>query len=90
MTPTRTYLLIEERLGEPLSAFVLGLRADERSWYYIARKLRERTGVSISYEAVRQWFADSATVPPGTPRPSTPPPTPRPPAGPGRLVNATT
>lgn len=92
MTPSRTYQLLEAKLGEPLAAFVLGLRTDERSWYYIARKLRERTDVSISYETVRGWFADIATTPPGTPRPSTPPQTPKPPSGPGpgRLVDATT
>lgn len=58
MTPTPTYLLLEERLGEPLAPFVLALREDERSWPYIARKLAEKTGHTVSDEVLRRWFVE--------------------------------
>jgi hypothetical protein len=55
---TPTVLLLEAKLGEPLADFVRNLRADERSWAYIGRKLRERTDVQFSDEALRLWFLD--------------------------------
>lgn len=60
--PTPTYLLLEAKLGEPLADYVTALREDERSWPYIARKLRERTNneVAFSDEVLRQWFSESA------------------------------
>ena len=59
--PTPTYLLLEAKLGEPLAPFVQRLRDDERSFPYIARKLRERTNneVKFSDERLRQWFSGS-------------------------------
>lgn len=59
MKPTPTYLLLEQILGSPLRDFVLGMRDDERSWPYIARKLSERTGHQIGGEALRKWFLDA-------------------------------
>lgn len=56
MRPTPSQLLMEERLGEPLEAYVLKLRADERTWRYIARHLAEKTGHSVSPESLRQWY----------------------------------
>lgn len=61
MKQTPTALLVETKLGEPLADFVNNLRSDERSWDYIARKLRERTDVTFSNEALRLWFTDDAT-----------------------------
>lgn len=62
MKRTPTALLLEAKLGEPLADFVNRHRADERTWGYIARKLRERTDVTFSDEALRKWFvADEAT-----------------------------
>jgi hypothetical protein len=58
MKRTATAQLVELKLGEPLADFVKKLRSDERSWPYIARKLRERTDVSFSVEALRKWFLD--------------------------------
>lgn len=57
---TPTNRLLELALGEPLDGFVGALLDDERSYPYIARKLRERTDntVPFSAEALRQWFAD--------------------------------
>lgn len=57
---TPTTALIEIKLGEPLAPFVERMLADERSYPYIARKIRERTNneVTFSVEALRQWFAE--------------------------------
>lgn len=59
---TPTYRLLEENLGEPLEPLVRRLRADERSFSYIARKLRERTGVEFSDEWLRLQFTESASA----------------------------
>lgn len=61
MKPTPTALLLEAKLGESLADYVTALREDERSWPYIARKLRERTNneVTFSDEALRLWFTDT-------------------------------
>jgi hypothetical protein len=60
--PTPTYLLLEAKLGEPLAPLVERMRADERSFSYIARKLRERTDhkVPFSDELLRKWFTAPA------------------------------
>lgn len=59
---TPTNQLLEIKLGEPLAPLVERMLADERSFPYIARKLRERTNheVKFSDEALRQWFADES------------------------------
>lgn len=58
MKKSATYLLLEVKLGEPLADFVTRHRDDERTWAYIARKLREATDdtVTFSVEALRKWF----------------------------------
>lgn len=64
MKPTPTYLLLEAKLGEPLAPLVERWRADERSFAYIARRLRERTNgeVRFSDEALRRWFEAAERV----------------------------
>lgn len=59
--PTPTYLLLEAKLGEPLAPLVERMRADERSFPYIARKIRELTNheVTFSTERLRSWFSDA-------------------------------
>ena len=59
MQRTPAYKLIETRLGEPLEDFVLRLRADDRSWPYIARKLGQTTDHWVTGECVRKWFGDA-------------------------------
>lgn len=61
MKQTPTTALLEIKLGEPLAPFVERMLADERSYPYIARKLRERTNHEVKFtdEALRQWFKDS-------------------------------
>lgn len=57
---TPTNQLLELKLGEDLAGWVAALRADERSWPYIARKLRERTGNDIAFtdDILRRWFTE--------------------------------
>lgn len=56
MTPPTTFQLIEKAIGEPLIDYLGALRADERSWPYIAKRVTERTGVEISDESLRRWY----------------------------------
>lgn len=58
MKPARLYQLLEAKLGEPLAPLVERMRDDDRSFPYIARKLRERTGVEFSDEWLRSQFSE--------------------------------
>lgn len=54
--PTRTYLLIEERLDTDLLGFVERKRIDGASWNRIAVELNELTKVLVTSETLRIWF----------------------------------
>lgn len=60
---SRTYLLIEERLGRPLHKHVLKARGTQprasTSWERIAADLSEKTGVHVTSETLRLWFYDA-------------------------------
>lgn len=61
--PTRLYGLIEERLdGTTLADFIASRRQRCVSWRRIAHELSEQTGVAVSSEAVRLWFADRIQI----------------------------
>lgn len=66
-TATPTHRLADALLGEdgPLEAFVRTRRAKGRAWRLIARDLYEATGreIDVTYESLRAWFPDAATVP---------------------------
>jgi hypothetical protein len=70
--PTTLYQLVEFRLGESLAEWIdERRRPDVRppvSWRVLATELSHRTGVRVSYETLRDWFADpeSATDSPAT------------------------
>jgi hypothetical protein len=59
---SRTYLLIEERLGTPLDRLVMKARGTEprpkTSWSQIALLLHQKTGVYVSNETLRIWFIE--------------------------------
>ncbi len=55
--PSPLYRLLEDRLGEPLAEHVAARRAGE-TWRAIAADLSTRTGVTVSWETLRLWFAD--------------------------------
>lgn len=59
MRQTPTALLIEHKLDSDLSAYVAALTAEGLSWRRIAARLTAETGVRVSYESLRTWFADA-------------------------------
>jgi hypothetical protein len=59
--PSATYLLIEERLGEPLAQYVAARRPGT-AWRRIAMEIYKRTDVDVTYETLRTWFADEGAV----------------------------
>lgn len=56
--PSPLYRLIESKLGEPLTDFVSARRLPTKSWREIAEEIKERTGETVTGEAVRLWFSD--------------------------------
>lgn len=54
--------LVEEQLGINLAAYVGAKRAGRTSWRRIASDLRTATGVTVSGEAVRLWWATPQTL----------------------------
>jgi hypothetical protein len=56
---SRTYLLLEERLGRQLDKRVMKARAAGQSWNQIARELDYDTHVPVTAETVRLWFDDA-------------------------------
>jgi hypothetical protein len=60
--PSQLYDLIEERLdGQTLAEYVAENYA-ELGWRAMARDLHQRTGIQISYNTLRAWFADRIHV----------------------------
>lgn len=59
---TRLYSLIEERLNGITLADFIAARRPYVSWREIARQLSEQTGVTVSHEALRLWFADRIRI----------------------------
>lgn len=55
---TRTYLLVEERLGKSLARTVSAARRNGKSWNAIAREIHEQTQVAVTSETLRLWFFD--------------------------------
>lgn len=54
--PSRTYLLLQDRLGSDLQEHVSGLRQSGESWHAIANELGNRTDVLVTPETLRLWF----------------------------------
>lgn len=54
--------LAELKLGEDVGAWVQAHRQDDRSWRWIADRLADRTGVTVTAERLRQCFADSGAA----------------------------
>ena len=59
--PSPLYRLIEERLDGTLVEFVLE-RWPASGWRKIADDIRETTGIEVSYNTLRGWFADRFEV----------------------------
>lgn len=58
MRQPTSYLLLEKAIGEPLHEYLRKLREDERTWTYIARAIKRRTGIEVSDETLRRWHRD--------------------------------
>jgi hypothetical protein len=63
--PSALYQLIEDRLSEPLAEFVVARRplVQATPWRDIATEIKERTGVTVTGEGLRQWFANRDSKP---------------------------
>jgi hypothetical protein len=59
--PTRLHRLIEERLDCSLAEYVAARRPDT-SWQDLADEIHKATGIEVSDEALRLWFADRIVV----------------------------
>jgi hypothetical protein len=59
--PSPLYRLLEHKIGGSLVEYVAARRATQ-SWREIAVALKDETGVSVSGERLRLWFADRITV----------------------------
>lgn len=59
---TRTFQLVEERLGRDLADHVRTLRDDGASWVTVCHELADETGVRLTPETIRVWFAADETV----------------------------
>lgn len=53
---TRTYLLIEERLGSDLAEYAANARRNGDSWHAVAHDLSNRTGVLVTPQTLSNWF----------------------------------
>lgn len=65
MRQTAKQQLIEDRLGQPLADFVAERYRPYipgHGWRYVATEITAATGVPVSYETVRAWFATTAPV----------------------------
>lgn len=59
---THLHQLLEAKLGRDLSQYVRIRHAEGLGWRRIADDLKRDTGLSVSHEAVRSWFADTAAA----------------------------
>lgn len=62
MRQTLLTRLIQANLAVDLREYILAARGEGKDWRSISRDLSDRTGVSVSYEAVRSWFSDEPEV----------------------------
>lgn len=59
--PSRLYRLIEERLDGTLADYVAA-RRPAASWKSMAAELTATTGIEVSWESLRTWFADRIQI----------------------------
>ena len=59
MNRSPLYQLIEDRLGLSLEGLVAEARPRRMTWAEIAADIRQRTGVDLSQETLRLWFAET-------------------------------
>lgn len=54
--------LIQTRLGWDLTEWVQAGRADGRSWRVLAAQIHRLTGVSITHQALHNWYSHREDV----------------------------
>jgi hypothetical protein len=59
--PSPLYQLIETKLDGTLAEFIAAHRPD-KNWRQIAAEITDQTGVVVSWETLRGWFADRLQV----------------------------
>lgn len=62
--PNGTHLqqLLEAKLGRDLGQYVRIRQAEGLGWRRIADDLKRDTGLSVSHEALRSWFAEDVAA----------------------------
>lgn len=60
--PTPKQMLLEHLYDGPLRSDVTALLNAGASWREVAERVTTRTGVSISYESLRQWYGTPEQV----------------------------
>lgn len=58
MRKTATEQLIEHKLGRSLATYVAARQLEGFGWRRIAQQVQKDTGVIVSHESLRSWFAD--------------------------------
>lgn len=56
---SRSYQLVEDRLGRDLEDWVGEQRQRSNSWHAIAVELAAKTAVTVTPETLRQWFGST-------------------------------
>lgn len=59
--PSALYVAIESKLSGTLAEFVAE-RYTRRSWIAMSSELHATTGIEVSDETLRRWFADRISV----------------------------
>jgi hypothetical protein len=61
---THMQMLLQEKLGSgrPLAQYVRIRQAEGLGWRRIADDIRRDTGLTVSHEALRTWFATDAAA----------------------------
>lgn len=59
--PSQLYRLVEERIDGTLAEYVAASRP-HKTWRAMSDELHEKTGIRVSWESLRVWFADRIQV----------------------------
>lgn len=63
MRQTPLAQLVEHKLGRSLTKYVKARQVEGFGWRRIAEDVRRETGVTVSHETLRAWFAPEVREP---------------------------